>query len=701
VRTENRHASQIPLVVALLLLFGQLAFTYRSVLTRIGDYSYPVDDAFIQLSIARHLTFDGVYGVTKHGFTAASSSIIWPLLLATIDKVTGDHLLTPLVLNVVFAVVLLVVFQRVLASQAFESTVGSRLFWMCMLVVLIPLPTLVLTGMEHVLHALATVWLVTTSARVIAAGDRPSSSQLERVALAAMVTCAARYEGLFVVLIIAGLALARRSFSLAGAVIGGGVAPVLAFGAYSKAHGGLLLPNSVLLKGRSLAFRDMTDVGDFLFGDLVHRLSTNPHMLVLGGATLLLWLCAWQRDGVWSSRCCALAIAALTTLAHLQMAGLGWFFRYEGYLVALDIVVVALTLTAWFPSPWATLARMKPRPLAVAVASLAAVVVLGPLLKRALEATMWTVTACVNIYEQQVQSARFLARYFPNDTVAVNDIGAVSYYGEHPIVDLMGIATMEVARAKSFRLLEQLSQADIARMTRSAAVAIVYDEWLESIPTSWLGVGKWKIDHNQVCAFPAVTIYAASPDSVPRVIEALRAFSKQLPAGVHQAGRYTQLEARDELYRLDAGDVLHVRVDGAPDIGGALRVRADGSLEFPKIGTVSVRGLSLDEATERTRQHMATAQDAESTQPIGAVALRLLQERNALTYAVGNVLQSGEFSTTTAPTADFLVRVSGADVVAAREAFILRERGDTFRRVPIDVARAEGLLERGDILVVR
>jgi hypothetical protein len=203
-----------------------------------------------------------------------------------------------------------------------------------------------------------------------------------------------------------------------------------------------------------------------------------------------------------------------------------------------------------------------------------------------------------------------------------------------------------------------------------------------------------------VCAFPTVAIYATAPDEVPRVIEALRSFSTQLPASVGQEGRYTQPDGRDELYRLDAGDVLHARFEGAPDLDGTVRVQADGSLEFPKFGAVAVRGMSLRDAIDSTRARVAIARNSARIPPIGAIDLRLLQERDVRTYAVGDVLRSGEFLTPTAPTADFLLRVSGADV-DARDVFILRQRGEKFLRVPIDAARVEGLLERGDILVVR
>ena len=151
---------RMPFAVAVPILLGQLVLTYLSVLARTGGtYSYPVDDAFIQLSIARHVTFDGVYGVTKHVFSAASSSILWPLLLAAIDRVAGDRLLTPLLLNGLFAVGLVAFFNRLLDRASASATWAWRLFWVCALVLLTPLPSLVFTGMDDTGHLSHTVTL--------------------------------------------------------------------------------------------------------------------------------------------------------------------------------------------------------------------------------------------------------------------------------------------------------------------------------------------------------------------------------------------------------------------------------------------------------------------------------------------------------------------------------------------------------------
>ena len=186
-------------------MLGHVGLFYRAVLKHTGGtYCYPIDDAFIHLAIARHLAFDGVYGVTKHAFAAASSSIVWPFLLALVDRVFGDHVTTPLVLNLVFGVALVAASAWLIRKEAPNASFGAQLFWLVAIVFLTPLPTLVASGMEHTLHAAATILLVAEAARALANEERASTSQVARLAALAALTCAARYEGLFIVAVVFG-----------------------------------------------------------------------------------------------------------------------------------------------------------------------------------------------------------------------------------------------------------------------------------------------------------------------------------------------------------------------------------------------------------------------------------------------------------------------------------------------------------------
>ena len=49
---------------------------------------------------------------------------------------------------------------------------------------------------------------------------------------------------------------------------------------------------------------------------------------------------------------------------------------------------------------------------------------------------------------------------------------------------------------------------------------------------------------------------------------------------------------------LEVGDAIEVKVFGEPDLGGSFRVRSDGTVNLPLVGSVVVRGLTPEQASE-------------------------------------------------------------------------------------------------------
>jgi hypothetical protein len=678
--------SRLAFAVATATLLGHVGLFYRAVVRHTGGtYCYPIDDAFIHMAIAKHLAYDGVYGATKHAFSAASSSIAWPLLLALVDKVAGDHVVTPLVLNAIIGVALVAVCARLLRAEAPRARVAAQAIVLLAVVTLTPVPTLVASGMEHTLHALAMILFVAEAGRVLAADEK---LPLAKLGVYGAFMVSARYEGLFPIAMVVLLALARRRPKIAVVAAASGAAPVLAFGLYSIAHGWMLLPNSVVLKARHLAFKSATDVGDFFGGDLFDRLTVNPHLssiLVITGATGIAFA---LRDGKWSPVVVRSSIVGFATVAHVQMASLGWFFRYEAYLVAVNVFFAGLALVSVFPTGGLLLDAFRRRRMLVVAGVGCAAVLAGPLVRRAVLAAEQTPLACRNIYEQQVQSARFLARYFPNDVAAINDIGAVAYYGDERIVDLNGLASMPVARAKKMNIDEPIPKREFVTLTGGAVVSIIYEHWLgDRVPPTWIRLARWKIESNYSCAFPEVSVFATSADAIPRVIEALRAFGKELPQGVHQEGRYLEpppAEDADAPYRLRPGDVLAVMVDGALDGLTVVTIEDDGTFALPKVGPVLARGLTIDEMVAQSRHG-------------SAMRARVLERASRHVWAAGRVLRPGDFVGSGPLTAPAMM-----DLVVAEPpgdaAYVLREDAGGFRRIPLD-ANGPPLVTR-DILIV-
>src|SRR2546428_1240499 len=102
--------------------------------------------------------------------------------------------------------------------------------------------------MEHPLHALVTVWFAFDAAAVLAAGRGPSPAGMPRstLVLAALVPLT-RYEGLFLVGVVAALLAAFGRPRDGARLLLVAVIPVALYGGYSVWRGWFAVPNSGLV----------------------------------------------------------------------------------------------------------------------------------------------------------------------------------------------------------------------------------------------------------------------------------------------------------------------------------------------------------------------------------------------------------------------------------------------------------------------
>ncbi|MGH7282338.1 MAG: hypothetical protein ACRELY_12485 [Polyangiaceae bacterium] len=483
------------------ILFAAIALTALVARSKTdGSFVYPVDDAYIHLAAAKHFVESGGH---DRALFSASSSIAWPWLLVLARLASLDSS-APLVLNVVAALGLFAIVER--AFDAHGSRRAAQLSLATCLAV--PIVPLALSGMEHTLHAALATLVAVLGARSFATREKNPW-----LFLAAAGAVALRYEGAFVVGAVAILFLASRRSREAVLLAGAGALPALVRGVMSIAANGFFFPVPVMMK--------RTELGIDLPIKIYYRLIDNPHVLVT--FVLLALAFALDKDATdarASERRALTFVAAITLAAHVVLAQLGWFYRYEAYSLAIAFVAIALTAIRH-----ADRARAFVLPLAILAL---------PIVGRAVGAFRTSVLASRNIFDQEAQTASFVRTYYDADTVALNDIGAVTFFTHAKIVDLMGLASPDIAKARGMRIDGPLSRDAIDRQTKSenARIAIVYDDWfVGSIPTSWRKVGTITIPDNHVCAKDTTSFYSVNEDD--RILrENFRAFARHLPEGV-------------------------------------------------------------------------------------------------------------------------------------------------------------------------
>jgi hypothetical protein len=516
-----------PFLFAAVVWLALFAVTLAQILAITGGrIVYASDDVYIHMAIAKNLVLHGVWGVTPFEFTSCASSIIWPLVIAFTYVLFGVNEWSPILLNLFLSLAVLAVVYRFLRGRGRGDLVCAAV--LLALVLCLPMTAISFDGMEHILQIL--VFVVFTERLFFVLNREPGGSWDLWLPILACGLTLVRYEGLFLAGAAVILLAWKKKWKLGTAVVLAAALPVAGMAAVSLAHGWYPIPNSVLIK--SAPFTDI--IPEMPIQTLTRPfryLSGRDYILSLVVLLLLFWLATARevprRDLF--RRLAPGAFFLMVVFAHGTLIDMEWFYRHAAYLLMLGIITIEMTWPAgglrWrWPASGA--ARLAIGALAVFLAY--------PFYARASGAILDTPLAARNIYEMQYQMALFLSRYFPQGPVAANDIGAISYYNDFSLLDLYGLASMDVARAK---LVGTYDTELIDRLTREsgAQVVIVYDYWFDrygGLPKGWVKAGEWHFTDCYVCGGDTVSFYAPSAAQADSLRAQLDAFREVLPARV-------------------------------------------------------------------------------------------------------------------------------------------------------------------------
>jgi hypothetical protein len=491
-----------------------------------GTFVYVLDDAAIHLSMADTLARHGTWGVTPGAFESASSSPLWTVLVAAgLDVLPMADAWVPLVLNVVAGVAVVVVLLR---NQTVLRPGRARALDAAVVVVLVTLvlflPGLSVVGMEHTLHMALVLGAVVAVQRAASGGDRgvrlPGWLPYALLALAAL----ARFETAFVGLgLAAGLACQgrladgswlHRRRQIAG-VLAAVAVPVVLFALGNVALGGGLLPNSLLAKGQGVG-ADKLSSGGIGPGQVIGRLGRDPLLLALVAFALGYVVLTWGRAAPHLVTAVTLVVAALL---HATLADVGWFERYQAYLLAVGAYLV-LGVIGELP------ADTRRRGV---VALLVLAVLLTPtkalLLARA---PQWS----DDTYRHTYQAGRFLGRYYDGRPVATDQLGYISLFHDGPLTDFAGLGDYEVLQRIPDRARTAAFRGELADERGFRVVVLPSVTAAFGVPDSWVLAGRFRIEGSYQGFSRSLDVWAAVPGEVTALQDHLREFARDLPARV-------------------------------------------------------------------------------------------------------------------------------------------------------------------------
>lgn len=526
-----------PLYAAVsILLLTTAAILSASIRQNEGHLVYALDDPYIHMAMARNISRYGVWGVTRDGFTPTSSSPAWTLLLSLSYFLVGVHQAVPLFWSLLFGLLDLLAAYAIL--RWYEVVPVATFIALVCMTLLIPLPALIMVGMEPPLQILVSLLTVFVAARLVS-GEAGGSGDSARLLMLAPLVTGIRFEGIFLVIAIGAILLMLKRWSYALAFCFLGFLPVFVYGIISVSKGWYWLPNSVLLKSTVPEFNSAAGFILSWCDAIIEHSRMALHVPALLIAVLIVYIAASGKgSGVRESRQVMSAIVLLVGMAHMEFIRPTLLFRYSAYLTALGILIVVAQLpviaSSWPQMPSRITAAAQ-RDFAVGILSLA---LAFPLIMEGGILLCQVPLCTTNIFEQQYQMGLFVQKYYQHSSVALNDIGAVDYLAEIHLLDLWGLASLNVAKA---RRNQHYTVAEVSSFCQQAQVkiAIIYDVWFAGVvPPEWVRVGTWTIRDNRVAGDTTVSFYAVDPAEAAHLTGCLRNFSVQLPSDVIQRGAY-------------------------------------------------------------------------------------------------------------------------------------------------------------------
>ena len=507
-------------VPVLLIVWKVLHYTH-------GVFMYTYDDTFIHLKIAQNFIHKGNWGINGNDFASASSSPLYTLILA-IASIFSDSVMVPFVVNCIAGIATIVALQLWLQKEL--STFFGQSTIVSLTILITPLPLLIVSGMEHTLQCLFSFLFIFYFSDWLESAKNIRGKKLPlKIFVFAIAAATIRYEGLFLIAIAAVLLLAHKKFFQAFLLGFVASLPVILFGLISLSKGNYFLPNSVLVKSGSFGYSNPLQV---LYGVVFDRLvlvrNGTPSLVTQRLLIAIPLLYLIFRKYLKPSYFFILVFLFFATVLQLSFAATGYMYRYEAYLFFCFTIILPLLFFKYgnyiFDTFTSTISKI--------MAGALAFFLLFPVVIRSASALEKGTQASINIYDQQYQMAMFTKKYYNHSTVAINDIGAVSFYTQANIIDLWGLANIEVTKSKKNHYWTPQFLDSLSRQKR-VDYAMIYDVWFsDSLTKRWNKVATWQIQNNVVSGDNTVSFYSLDASQKNVLAEKLKSFEAQLPKSV-------------------------------------------------------------------------------------------------------------------------------------------------------------------------
>lgn len=496
-----------------------LLYYINSVSKTGGHYIYLLDDAYIHLAVAKNFAIHQVWGITEYKFSSASSSPLFTFLLSILIKIIGNNDQIPLYFNAVFSVGIIYFLSQYYGDifNDVKKTSLAVIFTLFFTVLHLQL----LAGMEHVFQ----LFLFVVNIFCFFRKDKNKWALIGFYGTILLMGLT-RFESMFYFAAIAFALILLKKWRNAVGVLFAGFIPIIIFCYFNNQQSGYFFPNSVVVKGTKLNFD--SDILIQLKAIVFDNFLLNTSFYKIGLFPLLLCILFIGRDLKSKTFQEAvennffLIVFSLTAVCHSMFADFKGLFRYEAYLLVGFSMVLIPKVKELF-SDFKRYCRKE-----ILISVLIAMNVLLLVYKGWIAHKVMD-NGGKNIYEQQIQSARFLHTYYNNSKIVANDIGAISYYTDIHLLDIVGLGSEEtIAFNDNRKTFDHKFEDFLTRycLKNQYDIAVVYDGWLQGhIPKNWKKAAVLKIKNKVTVARLEVSIYSINRDNFQLLKQNIRNFN--------------------------------------------------------------------------------------------------------------------------------------------------------------------------------
>jgi hypothetical protein len=467
-RLLRQHAAAIAIAVVALAVAWSFA---AGVLQHTRPFGLPLDDAYIYLAYARQFgrgePFTYFHG---GGYSAGSTSALWPMVLAPFWSLGArGHALV----WVSFALCAALYAATCIACHRLVRAIAGELAGLlaaALVLAVAPFAWTALAGMEV---AFASFLLVSTLMLLARAPRDGPPPRLLAACLAA--TSLSRPEAMMLVVAIIAVAIAGRLRARDLRAAAWWAAPLIApalWLAANKLLAGNLMPNTGVAKSHfylpGFDWSYWWDAVSRQSGAMIKQLFWDrASPLVWPKLVALMWLAGAIRVVLWARRERRWLVGALVVLSPLALvlaviASSGsWSFHNYRYIAPAFPLLMITAGCAFAPLRPAGEGRRIASAAPIAAAALVAALWWSALPALRDDIALYAQNA-TDLNRQVVAIGNYIHARLPGSSIMFHDAGAIAYYGDTRVYDMLGLVTNDQAQVANhgpgsrFEFLEDL-----------------------------------------------------------------------------------------------------------------------------------------------------------------------------------------------------------------------------------------------------